>query len=471
MVAMEPAEIVMRLIVAVMAAVATSWCWLISRLVTQQPIFPDRTTGERRAVPWHFGTILLVFLAYIGVSYLVSKAYPLIAGRLQLSSALAVSVDRALATEASPKAPDPPRAAGRKELALVPVPAAPVSGDRPTASVSAAPAAKTDKPTDGRGPADPVEREKQIPWSHLMFLNGLVMVILLVLVPCVVCLTSRARWADFGLRFGDWWRQAVHGVIATLIAAPPVYAIQFAAAQIWKPLEHPLSKMIAREFSVGVGWLAVVTAVVLAPMFEELVFRGILQSWLVGLIDRGWRLPAGWSFDGGSASGAHSVSEPVAHVDDATAGDAIGSGRPTVADSAAGAGRDWGSMGIVLTSLLFAFVHADQWPAPIALFALAMVIGTVYDRTGSLISAICMHATFNGISTLMLFAMVLVGPKLEAEKVKGRPSAEVRATRTLEHQWPILAIARGGRDKNQNQTVFSRRMRIGLLDLRWCRAK
>ena len=44
-----------------------------------------------------------------------------------------------------------------------------------------------------------------------------------------------------------------------------------------------------------------------------------------------------------------------------------------------------------------------QWPAPIALFVLALVIGTVYYRTGSLIAAIFMHATFNGISTFMLF--------------------------------------------------------------------
>ncbi len=36
-------------------------------------------------------------------------------------------------------------------------------------------------------------------------------------------------------------------------------------------------------------------------------------------------------------------------------------------------GRHW--TGIVLTSVLFAYVHAPQWPAPIALFVLSMVIG------------------------------------------------------------------------------------------------
>ena len=74
-------------------------------------------------------------------------------------------------------------------------------------------------------------------------------------------------------------------------------------------------------------------------------------------------------------------------------------------------------LGIVLTSLVFASVHYAQWPAPIALFALAMVIGTVYYRTGSLIAAVFMHATFNGLNTLLLFAVLLSGQKLELEKL------------------------------------------------------
>jgi hypothetical protein len=86
--------------------------------------------------------------------------------------------------------------------------------------------------------------------------------------------------------------------------------------------------------------------------------------------------------------------------------------------------RGW--LGIVLTSLLFAYVHAPQWPAPIALFALALVIGTVYYRTGSLIAAICMHATFNGISTLMLFMAVLAGQKFGPDKVTPKLAVELR---------------------------------------------
>ena len=84
----------------------------------------------------------------------------------------------------------------------------------------------------------------------------------------------------------------------------------------------------------------------------------------------------------------------------------------------------------MLTSLLFASVHAPQWPAPIALFVLALVIGTVYYRTGSLIAAIFMHATFNGLSTLVLFLALFSGEKLEPDKVIGqRPSEQMHAVK------------------------------------------
>ena len=49
---------------------------------------------------------------------------------------------------------------------------------------------------------------------------------MLILIPLVARLTCGARLRDFGLSFDGWWRQAAVGVVATLIAAPPVNAIQ-----------------------------------------------------------------------------------------------------------------------------------------------------------------------------------------------------------------------------------------------------
>ena len=47
-------------------------------------------------------------------------------------------------------------------------------------------------------------------------------------------------------------------------------------------------------------------------------------------------------------------------------------------------------------------MHVIEW------IILAVVIGTIYYRTGSLIAAISMHATFNGLSTLALFTDLVI---------------------------------------------------------------
>ena len=55
------------------------------------------------------------------------------------------------------------------------------------------------------------------------------------------------------------------------------------STRVWESNAHPLYKMISDEFSPGVAQLAFLMAVIVAPVFEELLFRGILQSWLVSL--------------------------------------------------------------------------------------------------------------------------------------------------------------------------------------------
>jgi membrane protease YdiL (CAAX protease family) len=42
-----------------------------------------------------------------------------------------------------------------------------------------------------------------------------------------------------------------------------------------------------------------------------------------------------------------------------------------------------------------------------------MALGTVYQRTGSLLAAITMHATFNGVNTLLLL-LAAIGLHIQA---------------------------------------------------------
>jgi membrane protease YdiL (CAAX protease family) len=380
-----------------------AWVWLIWRVVSGQPILPERPLVERRETPWRAGTVFLVALAYMLVAVGIMRGYPLVAALLPGGPALPVANDfgttnKPVVTAAPPPAPAPKVGSG-----------------------------VADRPAQGAA----IDDEKT-PLSHQMLLNGLMDLFMLIVVPVVARFTCGSRLRDFGLSFDGWWRQAAIGVVATMIVTPAVSAIQFAATKIWSPQAHPFQEMMFKEFTVGMAGVAVMTAVVVAPLFEELAFRGLLQSWLVdALLRSAGRKPSnGVVVDVPSDEPANPVlatsdwqrepeAEPASPYESPKALDSPG---PLPVPDANPLGYAW--LGVLLTSLLFASVHFAQWPAPVALFALALVIGTVYQRTGSLIAAVAMHATFNGLNTLLLFLVLLSGHKLEADKVSGQGACE-----------------------------------------------
>ena len=112
------------------------------------------------------------------------------------------------------------------------------------------------------------------------------------------------------------------------------------------PQTHPVLKYM-HAFSPSWRVLAVIEAVVLAPLAEEAFFRGIIQSFFRRAL--------------------HS---------------------PRLA--------------ILLASAIFAVVHHGSEPQALpSLFALALVLGYNYERTGRLISPILIHAIFNAVSLAM----------------------------------------------------------------------
>jgi hypothetical protein len=99
--------------------------------------------------------------------------------------------------------------------------------------------------------------------------------------------------------------------------------------------------------------------------------------------------------------------------------------------------RDSGQWAVVLTSLIFGAVHWAQWPAPVALCVLGLVIGTVYHRTGSLIAAVCMHASFNAFSTTAMLVGALYGQLVEAKKVPVARAETVASTQFVYSMTPV----------------------------------
>ena len=107
--------------------------------------------------------------------------------------------------------------------------------------------------------------------------------VLIVLLPAVLRLTSGATLADLGIDLTDWKRQMAWGVVAAMLMIPAVIAIQSLAVRVWPSQKHPVELMVLEQFTPGVALLAILSTVVLAPVIEEMLFRGIIQRWLCRL--------------------------------------------------------------------------------------------------------------------------------------------------------------------------------------------
>ena len=153
-----------------------------------------------------------------------------------------------------------------------------------------------------------------------------------------------------GLSARHWFLDGLRAVVAYLAVFPACLLLWWLGTLFPDYHEH---SMLTALREVGAGWKALVvfSTVVLAPVVEEIVYRGLLQSTLRNYFRGPW---------------------------------------PTV----------------LLASALFAAMHMNPHAFP-ALFALGVVLGYNYERTGRLLAPMLIHALFNGVSVLntLLYGM------------------------------------------------------------------
>jgi len=173
--------------------------------------------------------------------------------------------------------------------------------------------------------------------------------------------------------------------------------------------------------------LLVALPVVVAPLFEELMFRGILQNFFIRLLaERGGQAGRGENAVVGEEG--HLPAEQTGRSETTVsdypeggqergeveqAGQAVrlkeGEGKATEPVGASKRGAGWCRWGgILLTSLTFMLFHENwqHWPA---LVVLSLGLGYGYERTGSLWVAILMHAFFNLMNVGMLLVKLGTG--------------------------------------------------------------
>jgi membrane protease YdiL (CAAX protease family) len=422
--------VLLLFVVYLVAAMFAAEGWVLYRLLRGQRVLPESPLVSRRPVPWGLWTVLLTLALYFAVNIGAFVVYAKLTGRLPARFVRPPAAPAAAPNEAHATPDDAPPVERKPAAAKVePGNKKPIAESKPHRS------AAKDQPVSGAS-GKPTAPDLGISLTEGLAMQAVINVILLILLPLLLRLTSRSPLQDLGLSFDGWWRQAAIGVIAFLAIQPVIFVIQLAATSVWKNNAHPLYKMVLDEFSPGVPQLAILMAVIIAPVFEEFMFRGIIQSWLVclGTPRRRQRTPvleesavvpltddiapaSRWELEPGQLT-ANPYAPPAATTMHS---------QPVSTSIKSSSPQRSGLVAIIVTSLVFAGMHGPQWPAPIALFVLSVAIGYVYYRTGSLLAAICMHATFNGFSTLLLMGFLLAPESVREPKKLAAPAISIMA--------------------------------------------
>lgn len=158
-----------------------------------------------------------------------------------------------------------------------------------------------------------------------------------------------ATWAELGVTGIDWRRDVATALVALALVLWPLLALATLLDRI-VPYAHPIIDYVTTRRDPAAIALVVLSAVVVAPLVEEFLFRRVLQGWLLE------RFP----------------------------GDTVAA--------------------ICLQALAFGLAHAGQGLAPVPLALFGIVLGTIVLRTGSLLPAVILHGLFNATSIALVLA-------------------------------------------------------------------
>lgn len=239
-----------------------------------------------------------------------------------------------------------------------------------------------------------------------------------------------------GFSFVHWRFDFGLGMKAFLLTVPPLLVLQFLLSKII-PYEHATLSALEHHptFSMLLSvWLA---AVLVAPICEEIFFRGVLQFWFERWKKKGIALDELILGGNPQSKPVNRVSPPRPLENEADCSGAVNSDAlkvkqsDTMVDkiypfdtsqvfsSRAGLGSEEeftqladehfsvGMWPIIVSALVFSLVHIGQGLAPIPLFIMGLVLGYLFAKTRSLVSCVVLHAGLNGFSMFWFTVGVL----------------------------------------------------------------
>ncbi|MFK7777194.1 MAG: type II CAAX endopeptidase family protein [Gimesia sp.] len=183
----------------------------------------------------------------------------------------------------------------------------------------------------------PVSLNDVIGSSLTTFSFGVILIVML-------ALSNQKTMQKIGFRLNDKLGQLRDGSVGFLLALIPVIILLFITHSFrTEEVLHPLFILLKASPHFSTIFWIFISAVLVAPLFEELIYRVILQGWL------------------------EDVLPPFA--------------------------------AIFCSSLVFSFVHG--FPDCIPLFPLAFILGTLFYYRRSFVSNVITHALFNAVNLTM----------------------------------------------------------------------
>jgi membrane protease YdiL (CAAX protease family) len=229
-------------------------------------------------------------------------------------------------------------------------------------------------------------------------------------VPLVLAWLRQATPVQLGLTTRRLGPNHLAGLLTWAAVTPVVLALHQGLVLLFglwpggEPQEHPLIQLARQPLSAAEWGLLLFQALLLAPVMEELLFRGALLPWLAK--HRWW---------GGPAAVGLAVVRAILHQQEALATAwpdplaTLAALLPVLGALAFlpvvlwlvfrdGSGESSALLG---SAVLFGFVHG-AWPSPMPLVVLGLALGWLARRSGSLVGPIVTHSLFNAVSAVQL---------------------------------------------------------------------
>jgi len=168
---------------------------------------------------------------------------------------------------------------------------------------------------------------------------------------------KRISWVSLGVSPNAWHWEYVPIAASLALGIIPFRVCAGVTIEVWAQggLES-LQSRNALFFSGGISWLSFVVIFIgigiLAPISEEMYFRGLIYKWL----KQRWGVP----------------------------------------------------IGVVISSLLFGVAHLDSIAVAVSALIMGVVLALAYERTKSLYMPIAIHIITNTFSVLLAFFMFIL---------------------------------------------------------------